>query len=48
MGLEYVYKLIKDNNGVRYLLVRPDWFDRTIDAKGKKKQNIPKKRPVQF
>ena len=34
MDLAYVDKLAKDNNGVRYLLVRQDLFDRTVDAKG--------------
>ena len=32
----YVDKLAKDNNGVKYLLVRQDLFDRTVDAKGMK------------
>ena len=36
MDLAYVDKLAKDNNGVKYLLVRRDLFDRTVDAKGKK------------
>ena len=36
MDLAYVDKLSKDNNGVKYLLVRQDLFDRTIDAKGMK------------
>ena len=34
MDLIYVDKLAKDNNGVKYLLVRQDLFDRTVDAKG--------------
>ena len=29
-------KMAKDNNGVKYLLVRQDWFDRTVDANGMK------------
>ena len=33
MDLAYVDKLAKDNNGVKYLLVRQDLFDRTVDAK---------------
>ena len=33
MELAYVDKLAKDNNGVKYLLVRQDLFDRTVDAK---------------
>ena len=36
MDLAYVDELAKDNNGVKYLLVRQDLFDRTIDAKGMK------------
>ena len=34
MDLAYVDKLSKDNNGVKYLLVRQDLLDRTVDAKG--------------
>ena len=36
MDLGDVDKLSKDNNGVKYLLVREDLFDRTVDAKGMK------------
>ena len=36
MDLAYVDKLAKDNNGVKYLLVRQDLFDRIVDAKGMK------------
>ena len=36
MDLAYVNKLTKDTNGVKYLLVRQDLFDRTVDAKGMK------------
>ena len=36
MDLAYVDKLAKDNNGVKYLLVRQDLFDRTVNAKGMK------------
>ena len=36
MDLAFVDKLAKDNNGVKYLLVRQDLFDRTVDAKGMK------------
>ena len=36
MGLAYVDKLANENNGVKYLLVRQDLFDRTVDAKGMK------------
>ena len=42
-GLAYVDKLAKENNGVKYLLVRQDLFDRTVNAKRRKKQKIPKK-----
>ena len=34
MDLAYVDKLAKDNNGVKYLLVRQDLFDRNVEAKG--------------
>ena len=36
MDLTYVNKLAKDNNDVKYLLVRQDLFDRTVEAEGKK------------
>ena len=36
MDLAYVDKLAKENNGVKYLLVRQDLFGRTVDAKGMK------------
>ena len=36
MNLAYVNTLTKDNNGVKYLLVCRDLFDRTVDAKGLK------------
>ena len=36
MDLAYVAKLAKENNGVKYLLVRQDLFDRTVNAKGMK------------
>ena len=36
MDLAHVDKLAKDNNGVRYLLVRQDLFDRTVNANGMK------------
>ena len=36
LDLAYVDKLTKDSNGVKYLLVRQDLFDRTVDAKGMK------------
>ena len=34
MDLGYVDKLAKENNGVKYLLVRQDLFDRTVNAEG--------------
>ena len=34
MNLAYVDKLAKENNGVKYLLVRQDLFDRTVNARG--------------
>ena len=34
--LAYVDNLSKENNGVKYLLVRQDLFDRTVNAKGMK------------
>ena len=36
MDLAYVDKLTKENNGVKYLLVCQDLFDRTVHAKGMK------------
>ena len=36
MDLAYVDKLDKDINGVKYLLVRQDLVDETVDAKGMK------------
>ena len=39
MDLAYVDKLAKDINGVKYLLVRQDLFDRTVDAKGLKSKD---------
>ena len=36
MDLVYVDKLAKENNGVKYLLVRQDLFDGTVSAKGTK------------
>ena len=34
MDLAYVDKLAKENNGVKYLLIRQDLFDRTVNAEG--------------
>ena len=42
MNLAYVDKMAKDNNGVKYLLVRQDLFDRTVDAKGMKTKDSKK------
>ena len=39
LNLAYVDKLAKDNNGEKYLLVRQDLFDRTVDAKGMKRRD---------
>ena len=39
MDLAYVDKLAKDKNGVKYLLVCQHLFDRTIDAKGRKRKD---------
>ena len=39
IDLAYVDKLAKDNNGVNYLLVRQDLFDRTVDAKRMKSKD---------
>ena len=36
MDLAYVDKLAKENNGVNFLQVRQDLFDRTVNAKGMK------------
>ena len=36
MDLAFVDRLAKENNCVKYLLVRQDLFDRTVDAKGMK------------
>ena len=36
MDLAYVDKLAKENNGVKYLIVRQVLFDRTVNAKGMK------------
>ena len=42
MDLAYVDKLAKDNNGVKYLLVRQDPFNRTVDANGMKTKDSKK------
>ena len=41
MDVAYVDKLSKENNGVKYLLVRQDLFDRTVNAKGMKTKGSP-------
>ena len=42
MDLKYVDKSAKDINGVKYLLVRQDLFDRTVDAKRMKTKEVQK------
>ena len=39
MDLAYVDILAKENNGVKNFLVRQDLFDRTVNAKGMKKDS---------
>ena len=39
MDMAYIDELVKDNNGVKYVLVRQDLFDRTVDAKGMETKN---------
>ena len=39
MDLAYIDKLARDDNGVKYLLVRQHLFDRTVDAKEMKTKN---------
>ena len=39
MDVGYIDKLAKGNNGVKFLLVRQDLFDRTVDAKGIKRRD---------
>ena len=36
MDLAYLHKLAKDNNGAKYLVVRQDVLDRTVNARGMK------------
>ena len=38
MDLAYVDKLAKENNGVKFSLVRQDLFDGTVNAKGMKRK----------
>ena len=42
MDLAYVYKLAKEKNGVKYLLVRQDLFDRTVNADGNENKRFPR------
>ena len=42
MDSAYVDKLAKDKNGVKYLLVRQDFLERTVNAKGMKKKDSKK------
>ena len=42
MDLAYVDKLAKEKNGVKYLLVRQDLFDRTVNARGMKTKDSQK------
>ena len=42
MDLAYVDKLAKDSDGVKYLLVHQDLFDRTVDAKRMKTKDSKK------
>ena len=42
MDQAYVDELAKDNNGVKYLLIRQDLFDRTVLAKGMKTKDSKK------
>ena len=39
IDLAYRDKLAKENNGLKYPLVRQDLFDRTVDAKGMKSKD---------
>ena len=39
LDLAYIDKLAKNKNGVKYLLVHQDLFDRTVDAKGMKSKD---------
>ena len=42
MDLAYVDKLAKEKNGVKYLLVRQNLFDRTVNANGLKTKDFQK------
>ena len=41
--MAYVDKLVKINNGVKYLLVRQNLFDSTVDAKRMKRKDSKEK-----
>ena len=43
MDLAYVDAIANDKNGVKYLLVRQDLFERTVDAKGMKTVDFKKR-----
>ena len=43
MDLAYVDKLAKENNGVKFFLVREDLFDRTVNVKGMKIRRFRRK-----
>ena len=47
MNLAHVDKITENNNGVKYLLVRQDLFDRAVDAK-RMKAKVSEKRFVHF
>ena len=46
MDSAHVDKLAKDNNGVKYFLVRQDMFDRTVHAKGMKTKDSKETAPA--
>ena len=39
MDLAYIEKISKGGNGVKYLLVRREFYGRTVDAKGMKTED---------
>ena len=39
LNLAHIDRLAKDDNGVKYSLVRQDLFDRTVDANGTKRED---------
>ena len=42
MDFAYADKLAKEKDGVKYLLVRQELFDRTVNAKGMKTKGFPR------